>query len=296
MRLAATIEGVTLALPSRGHRGPSVTSSEEVFVEGVGLHSGAPARVILRATPGAVRLRSGNVEASIRELAVVSSARATTVEACGGALQVGTVEHALAALGGLGIHEGVTFDIDGPEMPLLDGGAAAWCAALGRLALPSSFPRLRITRPATYDIGPSRYDFAPDTDASVELTARIDFDDPRLTPEATWRGGAADFAARIAPARTFALAREVDELALRGLARHVDPACVVVVAPDAILHAGRPFSSDEPARHKLLNLLGDLYLHGGPAVGRIRAFRPGHAPNARAFRRALDEGVLGPFL
>jgi UDP-3-O-[3-hydroxymyristoyl] N-acetylglucosamine deacetylase len=264
----------------------------EVVLEGVGLHTGRPSRVVLRAEPGPVRLRAGAVEARIDDLRVASTARATTVEAHGGRLRVGTVEHAFAALAGMAIHEGVTLDVDGPEMPLLDGGAVAWCVAIARLEVAPSRPRLRVAREAAYDVGPSRFELTPDHGGGVEVVACVDFDDPRLAPEASWAGDAVDFADRIAPARTFALAREVDELARRGLARHVDPACVVVIGADAILHAGRPFSPDEPARHKLLDLLGDLYLHGGPALGRIRALRPGHAVNARALRRALEEGVL----
>ncbi len=242
---------------------------------------------------GPVRLRSGSVEARIDELEVVSTARATTVQSRGGGLRLGTVEHAFAALAGLGIREGLVIDVDGPEMPLLDGGASAWCAALQRLEVTPSAPRLRVTRAASFDVGPSHYELTP-AEHAVEVTARIDFDDPRIAPEATWTGDAADFVARIAPARTFALAREIDELARRGLARHVDPACVVVITPDAILHAGRPALPDEPARHKLLDLLGDLYLHGGPPYGRTLAIRPGHAANARFVRRALEDGVLAP--
>jgi UDP-3-O-[3-hydroxymyristoyl] N-acetylglucosamine deacetylase len=262
-------------------------------VSGRCLHTGGEARVVLRARPGPVRLRSGDVEATLAQVEVASTARATTVQACGGALRIGTVEHALAALAGLSIHDGVTLEVEGPEMPLLDGGAATWCQLLVGLGVDASPPRLRVTRAASFDVGPSRFDFAP-SDGSVEVHVRVDFDDDRLAPDARWSGDAADFVARIAPARTFALAHEVDELARRGLARHVDPASVVVVAPGAILHAGRPFSADEPARHKLLDLVGDLYLHGGPPIGRVHALRPGHAVNARAIRRALDEGVLAP--
>jgi UDP-3-O-[3-hydroxymyristoyl] N-acetylglucosamine deacetylase len=263
----------------------------EVAVEGIGLHTGSLARIRLRATPGRVRLHSGRAESVIDDLEVASTARATTVQACGGALRVGTVEHAFAALAGLSLYEGLTIEVEGPEMPLLDGGAARWCEALVRLELRASRPRARVARAASFDIGPSRFEFAP-SDGRVEVHVRIDFDDPRLVPTASWLGDSADFVARIAPARTFALAREVEELARRGLARHVDPECVVVIAPEAILCAGRPFSADEPARHKLLDLMGDLYLCGGPPVGCVRALRPGHAVNARALRRAVEEGVL----
>ncbi|HEY3820878.1 MAG TPA: UDP-3-O-acyl-N-acetylglucosamine deacetylase [Polyangiaceae bacterium] len=263
------------------------------WLEGVGLHTGAPSRVGLHRSDGPVRLRWGAAEAELGALEVVSTARATTVQVRGGGPRVGTVEHAFAALAGLGLHGGVVLEVEGPELPLLDGGATAWCGALLRLGVPPSAPRLRVTRAATFEVGPSRYDLAP-TGGAIEVTARIDFDDARLAPEACWTGDTADFVARIAPARTFALAHEIDELARRGLARHVDPTCVVIVAPDAILHAGRPFTADEPARHKLLDLLGDLYLHGGPPVGRVTAVRPGHASNARFIQRALEDGVLGP--
>jgi UDP-3-O-[3-hydroxymyristoyl] N-acetylglucosamine deacetylase len=120
----------------------------------------------------------------------------------------------------------------------------------------------------------------------------LEIDDPRISPDARWNGDPDDFHARIAPARTFALAHEVDELLRRGLVRYVDPASVVLIAPDTIHHVGRPFAADEPARHKLLDLIGDLYLRGGPPIGRVRAVRPGHAANAHAIRQALDAGVL----
>jgi UDP-3-O-[3-hydroxymyristoyl] N-acetylglucosamine deacetylase len=272
--------------------------SQEVRVEGIGLHTGAPSRVTLRPSGGRARLRVGHVEARIDELEVVATARATTVatraeSGVGDDLRIGTVEHAFAALAALGLHDGITLEVEGPELPLLDGCASAWCEALARLEVSPVAPRLRVTRAAAYHIGPSRYELDPDGGA-IEVTVHVDFGDARLAPQASWYGDPADFVARIAPARTFALAREIDELSRRGLARHVDPTCVVVITPDAILHAGRPFTPDEPARHKLLDLIGDLYLHGGPPVGRLVAFRPGHAANARAIQRALEEGVLAP--
>ncbi|HEY8042041.1 MAG TPA: UDP-3-O-acyl-N-acetylglucosamine deacetylase [Polyangiaceae bacterium] len=266
--------------------------SREVRLEGVGLHTGERARVVLGACPGAVTLSSRGVSARIDQLEVAATARATTVQARGGGLRLGTVEHLFAALAGLGVVEGVEIAVEGPELPLLDGGAGAWCAALAELRVPSGSPRLRVTREAVLDVGPSRYELVPGAD--VDVAVRVELDDARLAADARWRGDPRDFVARIAPARTFALARDIDELVRRGLARHVDPACVVVLARDAIHHAGRPFSPDEPARHKLLDLLGDLYLHGGPPLGRVRASRPGHAANARALRRALDEGILAP--
>jgi UDP-3-O-[3-hydroxymyristoyl] N-acetylglucosamine deacetylase len=274
-----------------------VTSNEAnsnvILLEGVGLHTGAPARVTLRARGGPVTLCAGGMEARIDELTVAATARATTVQARGGALRVGTVEHAFAALGGMGIYEGVGLWVEGPEMPFLDGGATAWCNAIARLQPVRRAPRSRVAREAVFHVGPSRYELAPGDAVDVEVC--VELEDARVTPEARWRGEVDDFRARIAPARTFARSRDIDDLMAGGLARHVGPECVVVLAPDRIHHAGAPFLPDEPARHKLLDLIGDLYLWGGPPIGRVRAVRPGHAANAGALHLAREAGILVNF-
>jgi UDP-3-O-[3-hydroxymyristoyl] N-acetylglucosamine deacetylase len=262
--------------------------TRKVIVDGIGLHTGAAARVVLHSCEGPVRLSARGVEVPIGELWVASTHRATTVEA--GRLRVGTVEHAFAALGGLGVYEGVCIAVEGPEMPLLDGGAAAWCDAVKRLEVARKAPNLRVVRPAVIHVGSSRYELSPCD--SIDLDVRLELDDPRISPLARWNGDPEDFYTRIAPARTFAFAHDADELLRQGLAHHVNPASVVLIAPEAIHHAGRPFSPDEPARHKLLDLIGDLYLHGGPPVGRLSVVRPGHAANARAIAEALAQGVL----
>ena len=215
-------------------------------------------RATLRRRRGPVTLGAAGLAARIEELVVGSTARATTVEAHGGALRVGTVEHVFAALAGLGIYDGLALSIEGPEMPLLDGGAAAWCDAIDRLDVSAGPPPARVTREAVVEVGASRYEFAPG--GRVEVEVRVEFagfDETRIAPEARWAGDAPDFQARIAPARTFALARDTAELVASGLARGVDPTSVVVVAPDAIHSAGAPFAPDEPARHKVLDLMGD---------------------------------------
>jgi UDP-3-O-[3-hydroxymyristoyl] N-acetylglucosamine deacetylase len=265
----------------------------EIRVDGVGLHSGAPVRVLLRRRAGPVTLAAGGLEARVDQLSVASTARATSVEAHDGALRVGTVEHAFAALAGLGVYEGLALSVDGPELPLLDGGSAAWCDAIERLGVTSRRPRLRVARKAVLEVGASRYEFAPGARVEVEVRLELDgFDEARVAPEARWNGESDDFRLRIAPARTFVLARDIGDLVAGGLARHVEPGSVVVLAPEAILHAGRAFSPDEPARHKLLDLLGDLYLSGGPPLGHLRVVRPGHAANAVAARRARAEGIV----
>ncbi len=266
----------------------------EATVAGFGLHTGAQARVTLRARPGPVSLCAAGVDAPIAELSIASTERATTVVAAGGALRVGTVEHAFAALAGLGVYEGLALHVEGPEMPLLDGAAATWCEAIARTTSePRGARRLRVARAAALEIGASRYEFAPGDGVVVEARLELaGFDEARVWPEARWGGDARDFRERIAGARTFAVARDLGELAAGGLARRVGPEAVVVLTPEAAHCAGRPYAPDEPARHKLLDLLGDLYVWGGPPLGRVRAVRPGHAANARAMQRARDEGIV----
>lgn len=260
-------------------------------LDGQGLHTGAPARVTFARSEGPLRLAFGGGVHARDQLRVASGERSTRVEASGAAT-LGTVEHLFAALAGLGIHHGLSVTVEGPEVPLLDGGARAFVDALRSLAIPQAAPRLRVARAGVVEVLGSRYAFEPLEGDLVEVHVEIDFSDARLAPRASWRGGADDFVARIASARTFGFEHEVQELAARGLASHVAPESVVVIGPERILSAGTPFAADEPARHKLLDLLGDLYVHGGPPLGRVTAFAPGHARTHRAVDQARACGVL----
>jgi len=134
----------------------------------------------------------------------------------------------------------------------------------------------------------SIYEFSPCDDVRVEVSVEL----PAFcTREASWNGEPETFVRDIAPARTFMLERDADELSRRGLARHVDPASVLVVTDTHIAGAGE-IAPDEPARHKLLDLIGDAYLHGGPPRGLVRATKPGHGRNHAAFARAIAMGVI----
>ena len=196
----------------------------------------------------------------------------------------------MAALAGLGLHDGVAITLEGDEMPLADGGARLFVDALLSLDVVPSRSRLLVVRAGELTHGGSRMSFAKADDVRVRVA--IDFADPRLAADAAWDGSRADFIGRIASARTFGFAHEIDELARRGLASHVAKESVVVVTDDGILCAGEPFTSDEPARHKLLDLLGDLFVWGGPPIGHVRASIPGHAATHALVREALAQGIL----
>lgn len=274
-------------------RASLTTPGSSLSLTGRGLHSGAPATVRFVQEAGPVRLRSGDAEAHVAELVLDGDRRSTTAATRDGRLTIRTVEHLFAALGAMSIRDGVVVEVDGPEIPLVDGCARAFIDALRSMALGPSPPELRVERPGAIEVGASRYELEPPRHrAEIDVEVEVDFGDARIERRARWTGEPADFRERIATARTFGFEHELDELRARGLASYVAPESVVVVTRERILSAGRPFRSDELARHKLLDLVGDLYAHGGPPLGRVRASRPGHAATHEAVRRGLESGLL----
>jgi UDP-3-O-[3-hydroxymyristoyl] N-acetylglucosamine deacetylase len=263
-------------------------------ITGCGLHTGSPGSVRFLLRDGPVVVRAGGIDVAVRDLQVVETSRSTTVADARGMLRIATVEHVFAALGGLGIHDGVAVLIEGPEPPLADGAARIYADALRALGpgLRPSLPPLRVARDGVVEVGASRYELNVAPRDAVELEVAVDFDDARIAREARWMGDPEDFRTRIATARTFGFEHELGDLLARGLASHVTKESVVVFVKDSVLASGAPFTADEPARHKLLDLVGDLYLHGGPPRGRLRATRPGHAATHEVIVRALAEGLI----
>jgi len=260
----------------------------EVLLSGRGMHSGAPSRVILRRVAGESVVRIGGEGIPLREWNAQQADRATVIVAKQHRLR--TVEHLFAALGALSVYQSIEIEVEGTEIPLLDGGSLEFARALLSLKVPTSLPPLHVARNGEVAIHESAYRFTVGESRCVRV--EIDFGDSRLEPNAEWRGDANDFVARIASARTFAPEKDVAHLLASGLASHVTKESVVVIAHDQILSSGMPFTADEPARHKLIDLMGDLYLYGGPPIGCVEAFKPGHPRTHEAIRIALAEGIL----
>jgi len=260
-----------------------------MVIRGQGLHSGAQGAISFARCEGPVVVRANGIEVALADLRVVDTTRSTSVASLRGTVRVATFEHVLAALAGLGVHHGVAIVVEGLE-PLAAVGARLYADAVRALEVPRTMPALRVVRRGTVEVGASRYELTPGDGIAVEV--EVDFARADLAREACWTGDEEDFVARIAGARTFGFEREVEELLARGLASHVTPESVVVIGDERILSAGAPFTADEPARHKLLDLLGDLYLHGGPPRGKVRALRPGHAATHEVVEVALARGLV----
>ncbi len=270
------------------------TLKTSVSIEGVGLHSGHPVRTVFRPAPaghGIVFYRMDRQEAAIP--ARVESAStfdyATTLSA--GGVSVGTVEHVLSAAFGEGL-DNCSIELDGPEVPILDGSALPFvrlfhAAGFERLDVPVT--RLSLSEPVEVSRDGRGVSFQPDG-RGLTITYEIDFRHPVVgRQELTVAVRPEEYSSRIAPARTFGFAREVEALRSRGLARGGSLQNAVVLDESGILSGPLRFR-DEFVRHKILDLIGDLALLGAVLDGHISARRAGHALHIE-FARALAEAA-----
>jgi UDP-3-O-acyl-N-acetylglucosamine deacetylase len=263
---------------------------EPIRLQGTALHAGTQVAVRLTPSRGELVLARGGVAVPIDALSVRRTDFGVTVGTDDDALSVDLVEHLFAALGGLGVRRGLTIEVEGDELPLLDGGAATYASALRPRFPVWSPPCLTVARAGQYEVGGSTYRFSPGRRISLDVT--VTFPPPVGREHARWDGNPDDFCERIAPARTFGWLRDAPALARLGRARGVDLGSVLVFTDDGVLPACPAATPDECARHKLLDLCGDLALYGGPPEGEVVAIAPGHGATHAVVRRALAEGVL----
>jgi UDP-3-O-[3-hydroxymyristoyl] N-acetylglucosamine deacetylase len=270
-----------------------------VRLEGHALHAGTVAALTLAPHDGPTTLARGDRRAPLASLRVSRTDFGVAVTDDRG-FELDLVEHLLAALGGLGIRRGVTVVVEGPELPILDGGARRLADALVRLEVPQAPPELVVARRGRLEVDKSSYEFEPGDD--VELLVETAFEHRAIgTQRASWDGSPAAFLDDIAPARTFGFAGQADELARRGrallaTAAASDPSAMAALRRAVVVFdepgPAPSLAENEIAKHKLLDLIGDLALYGGPPSGRILARQPGHTATHRVVRRALDCGIL----
>ena len=264
-----------------------------IALGGFALHSGVPTSVLFAPHDGPLLLEHAGRACPVSRLAVVRADSGVKVRAENDEFQIDLVEHVLAAVGGLALTSGLRIVVDGPEPPLLDGGALAFVRAIQRLGLPSGIRPRRITRAVRLEIGGSSYELQPAEETRVEVS--VEFAHPMVAvATARWDGSARDFEARIAPARTFGFFEDWSNLKAQGRALGANPRAVVVLCADGTSLSDPPPAPDECARHKLQDLVGDLTLSGGVPLGLIRVVRPGHRANLEAVARCEAMGVLAP--
>jgi UDP-3-O-[3-hydroxymyristoyl] N-acetylglucosamine deacetylase len=268
------------------------TIAAPVRCTGVALHSGARVRMTLRpaaADQGIRFLRTDlNAELTASWRNMVPSTLCTTIEQDG--VTVATVEHLMAAFAGFEV-DNVLVSLDGPEVPVMDGSAAPFVAMIERAGLvEQDAPRraIEILKPvevsgdgATASLEPAdefSLSFVIEFASSAIRRQRIE-----VVPDPH------SFKRDICGARTFGFLDEVDRMRAAGLARGGSLDNAVVVSGDRVLNKGGLRFVDEFVRHKALDAMGDLYLAGGPIIGRFRGQRSGHALNRLLLERLFED-------
>jgi UDP-3-O-[3-hydroxymyristoyl] N-acetylglucosamine deacetylase len=247
-------------------------------IEGVGLHSGAVSRVRLApaSRPGFWVGWLDAADAPLQRLEPGQVCETTLCTALNlGGRRLATVEHLLAALAGTGLTQ-ATIWVDGSELPLLDGSALPWVHLIAEAGLRQLGPRAavpRLDRPLTLQDGSSFVTALPA--AGLHLGAAIDFDQPAIGRQVLALAlSPRTFVAEIAPARTFGLLSQVEQLRAAGLIRGGALDNALVCDGERWLNPPLRFA-DEPVRHKILDLLGDLALVGLPQA-QVFAYRGSH--------------------
>lgn len=257
---------------------------------GRGLHGGRSCTVTIAAAAGPTTLGCGDDRAPIGSLRVEGRERCSVAVLPSGR-EIAMVEHLLSAVAGAGAFAGARIDVDGDELPLLDGAARAWFDALSPFA--RALEPIAVRRAEIIEAFGTTVSFAPAP--SVHIAVTIAYDAERfgvpLAGRASWDGTAESYARAIAAARTFGAARELEALRARGLAAHLPRGAVVAL--DVGEPAWAPTDEAEPIRHKLLDAIGDLAALGAPLVGRVHLDRPSHRGTRAALERARTAGVLG---
>jgi UDP-3-O-[3-hydroxymyristoyl] N-acetylglucosamine deacetylase len=269
--------------------GFQTTLRGRVEIHGLGVHSAAPARVVLHPADvdsGIVVLRTGLPNGRERLIEakwsnVTQTALCTVLGDSTGAT-VATVEHVMAALAGLRVDNALV-EIDGPEMPIMDGSAAQFVDAIDSVGLAhQSRPRryLRVLRPLRVVSGPAYSELRP-TSRGFRLDVEIDFDAaPIGRQRRVFDLDPQVFRKEVARARTFGFLSEVKKLWQAGFALGSSLENSIALDGDAVVNPEGLRFSDEFVRHKTLDAIGDLALAGAPMIGCYQAYRPGHKMNA----------------
>ena len=258
---------------------------------GFGLHGGAAVRMVVKPAPaghGIMFLRTdvlGEGALVPAHWEAVVPSKLCTLVANEAGVSVSTIEHVMAALAGCAIHNAV-IEIDGPEVPILDGSAVPFVEAflaVGTVAQDAPVRAIRVLRPVEVRDGEAVARLEPaDT---LEMSFEIDFDVPaigRQVKRLNLANGA--FVRELSDSRTFCRQVDVDAMRANGLALGGTYENAVVFEGDRVLSPGGLRHEDEPVRHKMLDAMGDLALAGAPILGRYTGMRAGHALTNRLLR------------
>jgi UDP-3-O-[3-hydroxymyristoyl] N-acetylglucosamine deacetylase/3-hydroxyacyl-[acyl-carrier-protein] dehydratase len=273
------------------------TLAAEARVSGRGLLEGVMAEVRIKPAPAdsGLAFERTDLDPPVRIPVCaehsVPRARRTTLKM--GEASLDTIEHCLSALAGLGV-DNALIEVHGPELPCGDGSALPFVDAILAAGLAEQdAPRrpFRIREPIVIEEGRSMIAALPSESPGLRVVYELDYGDhsDRIRRQTlSFDPSLVDYRREIAPARTYSLKEEAEALQAAGLGRHLSPKDVLVIGEDGPIDNAFRFP-DEPVRHKVLDVLGDLALVGRPIEGHIVAVRSGHALNRRLAMRIRDQ-------
>ena len=268
------------------------TVAKRVSCTGVGLHSGKPATLTLAPAPADAGITFVRMDLGVAIPAVNANVVDTTLSTnlgLGGA-RVHTVEHVMAALHAMGV-DACRVEVDGPEIPILDGSAAPFVCMIqeaGLRVLAAGRRYLVVDQPVEIRDGDRLARLDPAEAFSVAFTA--DFDHPLISNQ-SFQAVVTDrvFDREISRARTFCFRKDIERMQAAGLARGGSLENAIVVDEFSILNPEGLRFPDEFARHKVLDAIGDLALLGMPVAGALTAVKSGHALNQALVRKVLAD-------
>ena len=280
-----------------GLLGFQTTIAAPVSLTGIGVHSGSPVSITFQpaeANSGIIFARQFDDGSSAEYRAVSSQVGPTdlcTILGSSPATWVATIEHVMAALYALGI-DNVTVDVDGAEMPIMDGSSYPFIDAIEQVGIVNLNVKrryIRVIKPVRIESGASWSEFRPHDGTRFEV--EIDFASP-LIGRQSWNGEltAARFKQDLSRARTFGFMRDVERLWAAGYALGSSLENSVVISDDeTVVNVEGLRYQDEFVRHKTLDAVGDLALAGAQFIGCYRSYRGGHKMNANALKALLSD-------
>ncbi len=269
------------------------TLKNPVSYSGIGLHSGNKVSLTIVPAPANSGLRfrrtdlDGKPEIEARAEHVVDTQRSTTLAK--GAVKIHTVEHVLASLAGVGIHNAV-IELDANEPPIADGSAREFARLIreaGTVAQTETIEPFKVTAPLELTVGETQMAVFPHNGFKITCTSSdrggrfTQFFSVEITPE-SWEK-------EISHARTFCFYEEIEFLIRNGLIKGGSLENAIVIRDDAILTTEPLRYREEFVRHKILDIIGDLALVGRPIHAHVIAVRPSHHANTELARALIAQ-------
>jgi UDP-3-O-[3-hydroxymyristoyl] N-acetylglucosamine deacetylase len=278
------------------------TLQAPIVVKGIGVHSGAPATMTLCPAPADSGILFVRTDIADRDNVIparwdnVTDTRLCTVVANKAGVHVSTIEHILSALAAAGV-DNTVIEIDGPEVPIMDGSAIDFIQAIDKTGLSRQKALRRVLvvkKTVTVEDGDKKVILSP-ADGQY-FGFEIEFDNALIgrqkylheMKEKTYRH-------EIAAARTFGFLHEVEMLRKAGLARGGSLDNAIVIDGDKVMNPGGLRFQNEFVRHKILDAIGDLYIAGGQLIGHYHGVKAGHAMNNKILQALFADKAAYAF-